>query len=210
MSTPARPRPGRPAGAPHNRAAILAAAREQFAERGYDSATIRGIAARAGVDPALVHHYYGSKAELFTAALQLPVNPGAVLDDALLGGVEGLGERLVRRFLHLWSSDAEGMGSTIVGLLRSATTHEDAAQMVREFVSREALGRIAEALDVPQPRLRAALAGSQVIGLALARYVVRVEPIASADVEMLVACYGPTLQRYLTGPLPGDDSPPGS
>jgi AcrR family transcriptional regulator len=210
VTTPAKPRPGRPAGAPPNRAAILAAAREQFAERGYDGATIRGIAARAGVDPALVHHYYGSKAELFAAALQLPVNPGAVLDDALRGGVDGLGERLVRRFLDLWSSDAEEMGSTIVGLLRSATTNDDAARMVREFVTREALGRIAQALDVPQPRLRAALAGSQIIGLALARYVVRVEPIASADVETLVACYAPTLQRYLTGPLPGDIPSQGS
>jgi AcrR family transcriptional regulator len=199
-----RRRAGRPAGSPPNREAILAAAREQFTERGYESATIRGIAARAGVDPALVHHYYGSKADLFAAALQLPLNPREVLGDVLAGDAGQLGERLVRRFLELWSADAAGLGGTIVGLLRSATTHEDAARMVREFVSREALGRIAEALDVPQPHLRAALAGSQIIGLALARFVIRVEPIASADTETLVACYAPTLQRYLTGPLPGD------
>ena len=197
-------RAGRPAGSPPNRDAILAAAREQFTERGYDGATIRGIAARAGVDPALVHHYFGSKEDLFAAALRLPVGPREVLGDVLAGGVDGLGERLVRRFLELWSADAGVMGETIVGLLRSATTHESAARMVREFVSREALGRIAEALDVPQPRLRAALVGSQLIGLALARFVIRVEPIAGADVETLVACYAPALQRYLTGPLPGD------
>jgi AcrR family transcriptional regulator len=197
-------RAGRPAGSPPNREAILAAAREQFRERGYDSATIRGIAAGAGVDPALVHHYFGSKEDLFAAALQLPTSPREALEGVLAGDPAGLGERLVRRFLELWAADAGGIGDTIVGLLRSATTHADAARMVREFVSREALGRIAEALDVPQPRLRAALAGSQLIGLALARFVIGVEPIASADVETLVACYAPTLQRYLTAPLPGD------
>lgn len=199
-------RAGRPAGSPPNREAILAAAREQFTERGYDSATIRGIAARAGVDPALVHHYFGSKEDLFAAALQLPTSPREALDGVLTGDPDRLGERLVRRFLEYWSAGG-GIGDSIVGLLRSATTHDDAARMVREFVSREALGRIAQALDVPQPHLRAALAGSQLIGLALARFVIRVEPIAGADVETLVACYAPTLQRYFTGPLPGDLEP---
>jgi AcrR family transcriptional regulator len=199
-----RRRAGRPAGSPPNREAILAAAREQFTERGYDSATIRGIAAGAGVDPALVHHYYGSKADLFAAALQLPLNPREVLDSVIGGDPEELGERLVRRFLELWGDEARGVGVTMVGLLRSAATHEDAARMIREFVTREALGRIAEALRVPQPRLRAALAGTQLIGLALGRFVIGVEPVASADVELLVACYAPTIQRYLTGPLPGD------
>jgi len=200
-------RAGRPAGSPPNRDAILAAAREQFTERGYDSATIRGIAARAGVDPALVHHYFGTKEDLFAAALLLPTSPREALDGVLTGDLDGLGERLVRRFLEYWSAAGGGIGDSIVGLLRSATTNDDAARMVREFVSREALGRIAEALDMPQPRLRAALAGSQLIGLALARFVIRVEPIAGADVETLVACYAPTLQRYFTGPLPGDVEP---
>jgi AcrR family transcriptional regulator len=207
MTSEAGQRRGRPAGSPPNREAILAAAREQFAERGYDHATIRGIAARAGVDPALVHHYYGSKADLFAAALRLPVNPRELLGGMLDGDMSELGERLVRRFLGIWSDDAGDVGGAVVGLLRSATTNDDAARMVREFVSREALGPIAAALHVDQPHLRAALAGSQIIGLALARYVVRIEPIASADVETLVACYAPTLQRYLTGPLPGGRSP---
>jgi AcrR family transcriptional regulator len=159
------------------------------------------------VDPALVHHYFGTKEDLFTAALQLPASPREALEGVLTGDPDGLGERLVRRFLEFWSPDGGGAGDQIVGLLRSATTHDDAARMVREFVSREALGRIAEALDVPQPHLRAALAGSQLIGLALARFAIRVEPIAGADVETLVGCYAPTLQRYLTGPLPGDLEP---
>jgi AcrR family transcriptional regulator len=199
-------RAGRPAGSPPNREAILAAARQQFFARGYESATIRGIAAGAGVDPALVHHYFGSKDRLFVAALELPVTPAQIVADVLQGGVDGLGERLVRRFLATWSPPGPDVGATLAGLLRSALANDDAARMIREFVTVEVLGRIAAALDVPQPRLRAALVGSQVLGLALARLVIRVEPVASADVETLVACYGPTLQRYLTGPLPGDDA----
>jgi len=205
--TPSTRRVGRPAGSPPNREAILAAAREQFTERGYDGATIRGIAAAAGVDPALVHHYFGPKEDLFAAALRLPISPRDILQDVVAGGVDGLGERLVRRFLEQWSADDGVFGDSLVGLLRSATTHAAAARMVREYISREALGRIAQALDVPQPHLRAALAGSQLIGLALARFVIRVEPIASLDDEALVGCYAPTLQRYFVGSLPGDREP---
>ncbi len=203
---PGRRRAGRPAGSPPNRETILAAARQQFAERGYDSATIRGIAAAAGVDPALVHHYFGSKDRLFAAALRLEVSPSQLVADVLRGGPDGLPERLLHRILDVWESDPDGLGGTLSGLIRSALTHDDAARMVREFITSEVLGRIAQALDVPQPRLRAALLGSQVLGLALARFVIRVEPLASADRETLVACYAPTLRHYLTGPLPGDDA----
>ncbi len=192
---------GRPAGSPPNRQAILAAARKQFAERGYDNATIRGIAAGAGVDPALVHHYYGSKDQLFVAALGLPVNPRDALPQLLAGGVNGLEERLLRRFLDVWAANRSG---TLVGLVRSASSHEDAARMVREFFTHEVLERVIETLDLPQPRLRAALVASQLLGLAVARFVVRLEPIASADPDTLIACYAPALKRYLTGPLPGD------
>lgn len=196
-----RGRGGRPAGSPPNRQAILDAARGLFAEQGYDGATIRAIATRAGVDPALVHHYFGSKERLFAAALRLPFHPGEIVPQVLAGGVDGLGERLLRRFFAIWDSEPAGVGGVLVGLVRSAASHEDSARMVREFFSREVLERLAERLDVPQPRLRAALVGSQLLGLAMARFVVRIEPIASADPETLVACYAPTLQRYLTGPL---------
>jgi AcrR family transcriptional regulator len=196
-----RRRPGRTAGAPPNRETILAVARGQFAERGYDSTTIRSIAGAAGVDPALVHHYFGSKDQLFASAVRFPMVPGEFVPQLIAGGVDGLGERLLRRFLGLWSTDPAAM----VGLIRSATSHEYAARMLREFVTKEVLERIAEALEMPQPRLRAALVASQLVGLAVARFVVRLEPIASADPETLVACYAPTLQRYLAGPLPGDE-----
>jgi AcrR family transcriptional regulator len=197
-------RVGRPAGSPPNREAILAAARDQFAARGYESATIRGIAAVAGVDPALVHHYFGSKDRLFAAAVELPLAPSAVVPELLAGDVGGLGERLVRRFLDVWSADPAGRGGAMTGLMRSAVSHEDAARMVREFITREVLERLAQALDLPQPRLRAALAGSMLVGLAMTRFVIRVEPIASVDPQTLVACYAPLLQRVLTGPLPDD------
>src|SRR2546423_15098014 len=106
MTAEAGQRRGRPAGSPPNREGILAAARELVGEGGYDNATIRGIAARAGVDPALVHHYYGSKADLFAAALRLPATPREVLDDVLAGDPDTLGERLLRRFLDIWSTEA--------------------------------------------------------------------------------------------------------
>lgn len=202
VATDGRRRSGRPRGSPPNRELILAAAREQFAERGYDNATIRGIAARAGVDAALVHHYFGSKERLFTAAVWLPISPREFVPQLLAGGADGLGERLLRRMLDVWASDPDA----VVGLVRSATSHEYAARMIREFMTREVLGPVASAIDMPQPRLRTALVSSQIIGLAMARFVIRLEPIASADPETLIACYAPTLQRYLTGPLPADDA----
>jgi AcrR family transcriptional regulator len=205
---PDRKRTGRPAGSPPNREAILAAARDQFAARGYESATIRGIAAAAGVDPALVHHYFGSKDQLFAAAIELPVSPSTVVPELLAGDLDGLGERLIRRFLDVWAADQSGRGGAMAGMMRSAVSHEAAARMVREFITREVLERIAEALQVPQPRLRAALVGSMLVGLAMTRFVIRVEPIVSTDLETLVACYAPPLQRFLTGPLPGDSGLP--
>lgn len=193
-------RAGRPVGSPPNREAILAAARKEFSQLGYDRATIRGIAARAGIDPALVHHYFGSKDRLLAESLSLPINPAAFVLEILSGDQDGLGERLLRRFLQIWASEPTG-GGALIGLVRTAAGNDEAARMIREFLQREVLGRIAAALKVDQPQLRAALAGSQLIGLAMARFVVRVEPLATADTETLVAAYAPTLQRYLTGPL---------
>jgi AcrR family transcriptional regulator len=195
-------RVGRTAGSPPNREAILGAARQQFARRGYQEATIRDIAREAGVDPALVHHYFGSKDALFAAALRLPFRPAELVAELLAGGVEGLGERIVRRFLAIWSN--ESAGGAFAGLLRSAAGHEDAARMLREFFTDEVMERIVASLDMPQARLRAALVASQIVGLAWMRLLLRLEPIASVDAETLVACCAPTLQRYLTGSLAGD------
>src|SRR5438093_3335369 len=122
-----RRRAGRPAGSPPNRGAILAAARDQFATRGYEGATIRAIAGAAAVDPALVHHYFGSKDQLFAAAMELPVSPSQLVPELLAGERAGLGERLLRRFLEVWSADPGGGGGAMAGILRAAVSHEEAA-----------------------------------------------------------------------------------
>jgi len=191
--------PGRRAGESRTREAILDAARRRFGEQGYDGATIRGIAADAGVNPALVHHFYGTKEQLFAAAMMLPVDLSVAIPALLEGGVGGLGERLVGFFLS--TVEAGGEQSALLALMRSAASHERSAAMVREFVSKAVLGPLARSLDKPDPDLRATLVGSQLIGLAMIRYVVRVEPLASADRETVVTAVAPTIQRYLTGEL---------
>ena len=193
------PRTGRRPGESDTRGAILAAARRAFAERGYDGATIRSIASEANVDPALVHHYFGTKHELFVAAMELPVNPAVVIPALLAPGLDGLGERVTRLFLSVWESPADR--SPMLALIRGAVTHEQSAALLREFITREMLGRVAAAVDRPNPELRATLVSSQFVGLAMARYVIRLEPLASADVETVVAAVAPTIQRYFADPL---------
>ena len=174
------------------------AAREAFAERGYDGATVRMIAERAGVDPAMVNHWFGGKEALFTASLNIPIDPATLFPQLLAGDPEHLGERLVERFLTVW--DATG-GAPLASLIRSVASHEAAARMLREFVSRVILARVVDGIAPDRADLRASLVGSQLIGLGMARYVVALEPLASADHATLVAAVAPTVQRYLTGPL---------
>jgi AcrR family transcriptional regulator len=190
-------RTGRRPGTGGTRERILAAARSHFAEAGFDSATIRGIAGEAGVDPALVLHYFESKEGVFRAAVNVPLEPGEFLPRLLEPGLDGLGERLVLFFVTTWDSPT---GSPLLGLIRSVVTNETAAALLRDFVSREILGRLAEGLELERPELRASLAASQLIGLAMLRYVVKVEPLASAAPADLAAWLGPTLQRYFTEP----------
>ncbi|HSJ49801.1 MAG TPA: TetR family transcriptional regulator [Actinomycetota bacterium] len=193
-------RTGRRVGESRTREAILDAARARFADRGYDGATIRGIASDAGVDPALVHHYFGTKERLFAAVMQLPVAPGEIAAELLLGpDLDDIGDRLVRTLFRFWES--REFQEAVVGLIRSAVSNEQAARMLREFVHDAIITRIAERLGTPDAELRASLVASQVIGLAIARYIVRVEPIASASVDDLVPAIAPTLQRYLTGDI---------
>ena len=196
---PPRPR-GRRAGGEDTRGAIIAAARTRFAADGYDKASLRAIARAASVDAALVHHYFDDKAALFAAAMDLPVNPREVVTRVLGGDPGRVGERLASNFFDAWDSPAGGEG--IQALLRSAVSHDEAARMLREFFSRELFGRVAVGLGVPDADLRAALAASQMVGLAMMRYVLRLEPVASAPVDQLVAWIAPTLQRYLTAPAP--------
>jgi AcrR family transcriptional regulator len=191
------PRTGRRPGAGGTREKIVAAARTHFSEAGYDGATIRGIAAAAAVDPALVLHYFGSKEGVFKAAVNFPVDPSEFLPRLLASGLDGLGERLVRFFLETWDSPS---GSPLLGLIRSVVSSEVAASLLRDFVTREVLGPLARALELDHPQLRASLAGSQLIGLAMLRYVVKLEPLASASHDEVARWLGPTVQRYLSDP----------
>ena len=192
-------RTGRRPGTSSSREEILAAARSRFATDGYDGATIRGIAASAGVDPGLVRHYFGSKEHLFVESMEFPVDPAVMVKQLIGPGLDGAGERLVRFFLETWDAP----DTPFVALLRSVTTNEQAAEMLRQFLTREVVGRVAASLDLDRPELRASLAASHLVGLAFVRYVVRLEPVASADRETLVAQVGPTIQRYFTA----DDGP---
>lgn len=200
VTPPARPnrRRGPRADAADTRGAVLQAARARFAAHGYDGTRLRDVAADADVDVALVSYFFGSKDGLFAAAMTLPINPARIVEELIAEGSDGLGERLARTLLG--RLDAAG-GGAFVGLVRSAATNEQAAELVRGFVEREVLGRLARSLDAPDPELRAALAGSQVVGMVMARYVVRVRPLVDADPETVAQAIGPTLQRYLTGEL---------
>src|SRR5499427_4952918 len=181
-------RTGRRPGLGGTRDQILAAARSHFGEVGYEGATMRGIAAAAKVD---------SKQGVFRAAVDFPIDPAEFMPRLLEPGLEGLGGRLVRFFLETWESPA---GSPLLALIRSVVASSSAASLLREFVTREILARVAEALELDQSPLRASLAASQLIGLAMLRYVVKVEPLASASPENVAAWIGPTLQRYFTDP----------
>lgn len=189
---------GRPrGGATDTRERILEAAVEEFAQRGYDGATVRAIAARAGVDPSLVHHYFGTKSDLFGAVVDTPVRPDLAVKKLLQGPRDSLGEGIARYVLETW--DDQAVQKRGVGMLRSALASKTAAPLLVGFLSRELLGRIARELGTADAELRAGLAASQVAGLLITRYVLRVPPVATADREELIASIGPTLQRYLVG-----------
>jgi AcrR family transcriptional regulator len=192
-------RSGRRPGDSGTRETILAAARAVFAGQGYDKATIRGIAAAAEVDPALVLHYFTTKEGLFGAALELPITPGQILKDSLATDQGNLGETIVRAFLGTWEPLETRV--RLVAMVRSAMTNDVAQAMIREYLSRRVFGPITEALGVEDAELRATLVGSQFIGLAMMRYVMGIEPVASASVDQLVTAVGPTVQRYLTEDL---------
>ncbi len=157
------------------------------------------VADRAGVDQALVSHFYGSKQRLFVAAVDLPFEPEAALPRLIAGDRETLGLR-VAQFIVLLLESEPGK-ARITGLIRAAASEPEAARMARELVAERIFTPLAEALGVPDARFRASLVSSQLIGLAVARYIVQLEPLASAPPEAVIAAIAPVLKRYLTEPL---------
>jgi AcrR family transcriptional regulator len=197
MASP--PRRGRRPGSPDTRAGILAEARSLFSSQGYAGTSVRAIAAAASVDAALVHHYFGTKEDLFLAALEAPLDPRQVLLPVAEGGLPGAGERLLRTFLSVWDDEATRL--PLLTLVRSVFEPEG-RNLVRDGFMRIVLGPIAAGLGVDQPERRMSLVASQLMGIVIVRYVVAVEPLASASPDELVATYAPVLQRYLEDPLP--------
>jgi AcrR family transcriptional regulator len=199
MSVSSHKRTGRRPGKSGTREAILRAARSQFGELGYDRTTIRSIAAEAGVDPALVLHFFDSKQRLFLEVVELPFDAAAVLPALLAGDRRKVGERLARLFLA--ALDDEDARNRWTSMLRAAATEPAAAEMLRELLTKRVFVPLAETLGVEDARLRATLVGSQIVGVVMARHIVRVEPLASLPSDELAQAIAPTLQRYLTGPL---------
>ncbi|HEY3717265.1 MAG TPA: TetR family transcriptional regulator [Jatrophihabitantaceae bacterium] len=187
---------GRRPGPSNTRDEILAAARALFARRGFQDTTMRAIAAEAGVNAALVHHYYGNKEQLLIAAMNLPLNPAEVVEKLLDGGPrEQLGERLVRFFVRAWRDPSTGQ--PLQALLRAAAATETSGATMRQFMENVMVPRLAAVLGVPP--LRVAGAFAQLVGFALAGTIIRIEPLASATDDDLVELLAPSVQRYLDG-----------
>jgi AcrR family transcriptional regulator len=199
MSAVERTRAGRRPGESGTREAIADAARRRFAELGYDRTTIRGIAEEAGVDPALVVHFFGSKQELFLKVMELPFEPEEIVPQVLEGPKSEAGVRLARFAVGMIEN--QDSRNVLTGVLRAAASEPHAAELARELVANRVVAAFARSLAVDQPELRANLIASQVVGLIMARYVIRVEPLASLDPQALVEAIAPNLQRYLTRPL---------
>jgi AcrR family transcriptional regulator len=196
---PASRRRGRPHASrgAQKKSDIVRAASEEFAERGYEAASLRAIAHRAGVDPALVHYYFDDKADLFTAQLQAPFRPDKLIAEVLAGPREDFGRNAVAHVLTALSDPVAQRRAA--SLLRNIVGNRVVGGIVKEFLTREVFLKIARELGTQDAELRAALAASQILGLVITRYVLRVEPLASAPAAELVERVGPVIQWHLVG-----------
>jgi len=199
-----RGRPRKSATPVDTRGLIVKAAGAEFQAVGYDAASVRAIARRAGVDAALVHHYFESKADLFAATVHVPVRPDRVLAQVLAGPRDEIGVNLVRGVVV--ALDDPKAGRRVIRLLHTALGQEFAATLLRQFVTHELLARLATALGGDDAETRASFAASQMVGLIVARYGVRLEPLASASADAVAHTVGPVVQWYLTGSTPLDTS----
>ena len=191
---------GRRPGGPDTRGEILAAARRSFADKGFGGTTIRAVAAEASVDPALVHHYFGSKDDLFLAAMQIPLDPRAVVPTLFADGTAGAGERLIRMFLSVWDDPHTRL--PLIALFRTSVAQTTPETLLQQGLLRLVLEPLRAALPPNEADRRVQLVVSQMAGLVLTRYILEFEPLASMPADEVVAWVAPNLQRYLDGPLP--------
>jgi AcrR family transcriptional regulator len=195
--SPPRSGRGRRPGGPDTRGEILAAARESFAHKGFGGTTMRAVGAAAGVDASLVHHYFGSKDDLFLAALEVPVDPRGIVPTVFAAGVDGAGERLLRVFLSVWEDPDARL--PLVAQVRASLGEQGPVNLLREGMLRMIFGPLRTQLAGEDVEQRAQLVASQLIGLAVGRYLLCFEPLASMTPDELVAWIAPNLQRYLDG-----------
>ncbi|HEY4568846.1 MAG TPA: TetR family transcriptional regulator [Kribbella sp.] len=195
--TVSRRTPGRRPGGPDTRGEIVRAARESFADKGFSATSMRAVARQAGVDAALVHHYFDSKDELFIEAMALPVDPRQIAARILDGPREELGRRIATAFLGVWES-ADGQ-QRMKAVFRSVVSSDEVARLMREGITQLILQPVSRGLDVPDAQLRVSMVATQLIGVAMARYLVGLEPVASVDLATLIDRLGPVLQLHLTG-----------
>lgn len=193
----ARSRGRRRTGDADARAQIVGAASKEFVAHGYDAASLRAIARRAGVDPALVHHYFADKAELFAESVSVPIRPDQIIREVLRGPRDSIGVNLVTAALT--AMETGNARARVMSLIRTALGHDFAATMLRQFLVREVMRRIADDLEVDDGELRATAVASQLVGLFLVRYGVKIEPLASAPIAEVAARIGPVIQWHLTG-----------
>jgi AcrR family transcriptional regulator len=200
-----RRRPGRPAGSSDTRERILTSARELFSRNGIDKTSIRAVAADAGVDPALVHHYYGTKQQLFAAAIHIPIDPQDILRPLRDTPVDELGHKLLSVLVPLWDSD---LGKGFIATIRSLLAGSEVG-LVRSFLQEVITVEVGSRVDDPpgSGRLRVQFVASQLVGVVMARYILELDPFKSLPFEQIAETIGPNLQRYLTGDLPGLPSP---
>ncbi|CAN5425784.1 TetR family transcriptional regulator [soil metagenome] len=200
MSTDSRRRPGRPPGTSDTREKILASARDLFARNGIGNTSIRAIASDAGVDPALVHHYFGTKEKLFTAAINVAFDPALILFPLRAAPVEELGRILPSLILPVWDSE---VGASMVATLRSALSGDEIG-IFRSFLRDIVVTELAARVDNPAGSgvVRAEFAATQILGIAIARHILKLEPMASLPIPQIVDTIAPNLQRYFTGELP--------
>jgi AcrR family transcriptional regulator len=196
-----RKRPGRPPGTSDTRERILTSARNLFARNGIDKSSIRAIAKDAGVDPALVHHYFGTKTQLFAAAIHIPIDPMQVIGPLREVPVEQLGHTLPSILLALWDSE---MGKGFIAELRSLLAGNDVT-LIRSFLQEVITQEVGTRVDNPPGSgpIRIQFVASQLVGVVMARYILELDPFKSLPVDQIAKTIAPNLQRYLTGDLPG-------